>query len=1266
MANKPTQPVFPLGLAAEEQSTLAGVLNTGTIEHGPDAVLTLPEGNASAGLPSSVRYNADSDEFEGFYENGGWLPLGGGGIRWEVLPHTSTATLTEGRGYLINNTTGASTVVLPSPTRIGDSVTICDAYGKFATYPLTVSPSGNNLYGSTEDMAITTDNVSATFTWSGPEQGWVITSGVGLGQGRVYSREIFTKILASETSSVTLNTPPTIVDVYADGKRLAESKYSLDGNVITFSPSLPANTELQVIEYTPIQLGNVGGSGSSTITWVYNGGSAIGGETEITLDVVVDDVPAIDINGSRQYKNLGFTFDPLTSKITLAQELEPEDEVVVIINGTPNIYNQIDYTLREVARATNVKDTEVVYFSVGAVLSGYKVIYDKVTQRSYFIPELPTGTTAVSLSSSAVLVHSAGSVDLGALAVSREEYVTLPGTFESGATLNVKNELLTHSTGKYRWDGELPKTVSSGSTPVSTGGIAEGAWRPVGDLTLRNDLISNEMLNMSPLYYGATGDGLTDDTGFFTTMEASVSNRVVDLGGRTFYVTSLPSGNKYTNGYFKVGAVTVTANGRATLHSSQAATPINVRRDMRAAKMIGQLNRVSGRGSGNVVQSFCMDDVNGYWYTLSAHQELGSFVNRFQARSYVDRSAIDKSEYMGGMLGHQGLTVEYRGKEGVDRLWTSMGYEPTEPTGYTGVTGNYALSFVYKPISDGVISDYEIWQVYDGDQSNGSTTPHISSCGRYLITRIQQTDAGGDYRRIRIWEMSTVRAARAAGVFNISNMWVNEFKYYPYDIGVANTSDNQSMACDGNYIYIAEGANTLTPAVAYILIFDIAGNHIDTVDVSSVGYQYAVDNNTDGTGLYELEGLAINRGPTGTQSLVLQFACGIAGNRKCPVFELGSALPQSFASDESFRYPYWTLYGNRTGTLDIAGLATRGLKLGCVNSDGDPNGQSVQVGMGGVLMVGALSTIEANNPYRFISSGIGGTQLLGIGDSGKGATLNLFRSDETGNGVRLQLGKSRSTTYMGSAALQPNDSIGFIDFIADDGAANWSSSGGVVAARIHGRVVGAPTAGLVPTELVFSTMDNTSVSTPTNRWRVLDTGHFIPHTSNAYDVGSPTNLTRAIYSANGSIQTSDRTRKTKETEYSPAEINTAIALGRLLRKYKMLAAYQEKGDNARWHFGIIAQDVIQAFTDNGLDWSLYGVVCHAVWDAKDAVYETVDEVVSEDGSVLKPAERVLVSEAVPAGELYAVRYDELCTFIAAGQQQRIDSFEARLAALEAK
>ena len=142
-----------------------------------------------------------------------------------------------------------------------------------------------------------------------------------------------------------------------------------------------------------------------------------------------------------------------------------------------------------VARHFGVKQSEVVYFSVGAVLSGYKVVYDKESQRAYSLPaDIGSGVTAVSLSPAGVLVHSAGSVDLGALAVTREEYVTLPGSFDTGVTVNTKNELVVFTDGKYRWDGALPKEVPAGSTPDSTGEVKPGAWVSVGDAALRHDL----------------------------------------------------------------------------------------------------------------------------------------------------------------------------------------------------------------------------------------------------------------------------------------------------------------------------------------------------------------------------------------------------------------------------------------------------------------------------------------------------------------------------------------------------------------------------------------------------------------------------------------------------------------------------------------------------------------------------------------------------------------------------------------------------------
>ena len=142
-----------------------------------------------------------------------------------------------------------------------------------------------------------------------------------------------------------------------------------------------------------------------------------------------------------------------------------------------------------VARHFGVKQSEVVYFSVGALLTGYKVIYDKVSQRAYSLPaDIGSGVTAISLSSAGVLVHSAGNVDLGALAVTREEYVTLPGSFTTGVTVNTKNELVAFTDGKYRWDGALPKEVPAGSTPTSTGGTGLNAWVSVGDASLRSQL----------------------------------------------------------------------------------------------------------------------------------------------------------------------------------------------------------------------------------------------------------------------------------------------------------------------------------------------------------------------------------------------------------------------------------------------------------------------------------------------------------------------------------------------------------------------------------------------------------------------------------------------------------------------------------------------------------------------------------------------------------------------------------------------------------
>ncbi|WP_272693506.1 hypothetical protein [Providencia sp. PROV039] len=67
------------------------------------------------------------------------------------------------------------------------------------------------------------------------------------------------------------------------------------------------------------------------------------------------------------------------------------------------------------------------------------------------------------------------------------------GTFQEGAEVVSRNgtvlwKLPDGDGDHYRWDGDLPKLVPTGSTPQSTGGIGKGAWVSVGDASLRGDL----------------------------------------------------------------------------------------------------------------------------------------------------------------------------------------------------------------------------------------------------------------------------------------------------------------------------------------------------------------------------------------------------------------------------------------------------------------------------------------------------------------------------------------------------------------------------------------------------------------------------------------------------------------------------------------------------------------------------------------------------------------------------------------------------------
>lgn len=100
-----------------------------------------------------------------------------------------------------------------------------------------------------------------------------------------------------------------------------------------------------------------------------------------------------------------------------------------------------------------------------------------------------------------------------------------------------------------------------------------------------------------------------------------------------------------------------------------------------------------------------------------------------------------------------------------------------------------------------------------------------------------------------------------------------------------------------------------------------------------------------------------------------------------------------------------------------------------------------------------------------------------------------------------------------------------------------------------------------------------------------------PTTDNAYSCGFSSFRWSVVYAATGTINTSDQTQKQNVEALSAAELAVATRIKSLIKKFRFKNAVQTKGDNARIHVGVIAQDVRDAFAAEGLDASRYGIFC---------------------------------------------------------------------------
>jgi len=106
------------------------------------------------------------------------------GIDLQSSVKTANFTAVANEGYLVNTTSSAITITLPSSPSLGDEVLIIDYAGTFGTNNVTLT-SSNNILGSSGDYVIESNDVSVILIYTDATKGWKVKTGANEGTSAI-------------------------------------------------------------------------------------------------------------------------------------------------------------------------------------------------------------------------------------------------------------------------------------------------------------------------------------------------------------------------------------------------------------------------------------------------------------------------------------------------------------------------------------------------------------------------------------------------------------------------------------------------------------------------------------------------------------------------------------------------------------------------------------------------------------------------------------------------------------------------------------------------------------------------------------------------------------------------------------------------------------------------------------------------------------------------------------------------------------------------
>ena len=302
------------------------------------------------------------------------------------------------------------------------------------------------------------------------------------------------------------------------------------------------------------------------------------------------------------------------------------------------------------------------------------------------------------------------------------------------------------------------------------------------------------------------------------------------------------------------------------------------------------------------------------------------------------------------------------------------------------------------------------------------------------------------------------------------------------------------------------------------------------------------------------------------------------------------------------------LIGNTTGNTLTKATLTAGTGITVTNGTGSI---TIAATGGGVSSITGGTGISA-------SPSTGAVTLSNTGVTSLFASTGISLSSSTGGVTITNTGATLSGTQTFSGS---NTFTGGIT----SSAYNITASSAIY--NVSGVAINIDTLG--STAMSFSVAGNASYA------------NLSPNTDNANSLGAGAKRWSVVYAVTGTINTSDTNTKQDIADLDETERLVAVRLKGLMKKFRFKDSVVEKGDAARIHVGVIAQDVAAAFVAEGLDPNRYSLYCSDTW------WEREEEVPTNGAT---RTEIVIHKEAVAGGTQktrLGIRYEELFAFIIA-------------------